>query len=317
MTSLRARAVFAAFALSVLATAPAQAGIFSHGKKPAAAKGVNADALVAQVRQAVAEERYYDAERLITEGVVAGAKDARLTVLEGDVDMARGRWGDALEAFRRAMTDPGDHSGAIAGEGVSLSALGRSGEAVPVLEKAVAEEPASWRAWNALAGEYDNRHDWVKAEAAYDHAVTDSNGAAIVLNNRGYSRMLQNRLDDAVTDFVDALKKKPDLAAARTNLRLALALKGDYDRAISGGSPAETAAMLNNAGFAAAMRGDYDKAEVLLDEAMKAKGEFYATASENMKVVQALKARSLSAGQDASAGKISARKGDTPADAPH
>ncbi len=145
------------------------------------------------------------------------------------------------------------------------------------MQRAVTEDPSAWRAWNALAGEYDNRREWTQAGAAYDHAFTDSSGAAVVLSNRGYSRLLQGRVDEGVADFVDALKKKPDFAEARTNLRLGLAMKGDYTRAVSGGSPQDQgSALLNNAGFAAALRGDYAQAEDLLDQAMKAKGEYYA-----------------------------------------
>ena len=63
-----------------------------------------------------------------------------------------------------------------------------------------------------------------------------SGGAAQVLNNRGYSRLLQHRRDEAIADLVAALRKRPDMAEARTNLRLALAMGGDYERAVSGAS---------------------------------------------------------------------------------
>ena len=113
-----------------------------------------------------------------------------------------------------------------------------------------------------------------------------------MLNNRGYSRLLQHQRDLAVADFVAALRKKPDLAEARTNLRLALAMGGDYDRAIAGGTASEQAALLNNAGFAATMRGDYTSAEQLLNKALALKSEYYTVASDNLKIVRALSARS-------------------------
>jgi Flp pilus assembly protein TadD len=53
--------------------------------------------------------------------------------------------------------------------------------------------------------------------------------------------------------------------------------------------------LLNNAGFAAAMRGDYANAEALLDRAIKAKGEYYAKASENLRIVQTLAAEAKKA----------------------
>ena len=45
------------------------------------------------------------------------------------------------------------------------------------------------------------------------------------------------------------------------------------------------------AGFAAGMRGDYAKAEELLNRALKVKTEYYARASENLKIVRALAAQ--------------------------
>ena len=45
---------------------------------------------------------------------------------------------------------------------------------------------------------------------------------------------------------------------------------------------------------AAGMRGDYAEAEDLLGRAIQAKGDFYARAAENLKIVRALAARSSS-----------------------
>ena len=140
------------------------------------------------------------------------------------------------------------------------------------------------------------RRDWIHAEAAYDHAINESDSNALVLNNRGYSRLLQGRFDEARLDFVAALEKKPDLAAARTNLRLALAMKGEYDRATAAGAQDDQAALLNNAGFAAMMRGDYVAAEDLFTRAMAAKGVYYARASENLAIAKTLAARQKEGG---------------------
>jgi Flp pilus assembly protein TadD len=178
---------------------------------------------------------------------------------------------------------------------VALSILGRSEEALSTLKEAVAADPSAWRAWNALGREYDSRGQWALAGAAYEHGLAASDGAAIVLNNRGYSHLLQRQREAAVSDLVAALAKKPDLAEARTNLRLALAMGGDYDRAIAGGGTDDKASLLNNAGFAAAMRGDYAKAEDFLRRAQQARGENYPRASENLKIVQALAARAQGA----------------------
>ncbi|HWE48056.1 MAG TPA: tetratricopeptide repeat protein [Caulobacteraceae bacterium] len=292
MTGKRIAFVLAA-AAALLCASSAQAGIFGKhdAKKPAGSD----DAAVKQIQQAIDEQRYLDAGRMLDQVILAGGKDPRLTLLAGDLDLVHSRWGDALADFKRGETAPDGIGQAYQGEGIALSALGRSDEAVAMLQKAVAQDPSAWRAWDALGVEFDNQKQWTEAEAAYDHAMIDSGSSPIVLNNRGYSRLLQHRADEAVADFVAALKKKPDFAEARTNLRLAIAMKGDYTRATAGGEPSEQAALLNNAGFAAAMRGDYAQAEDLLDQAMRAKGEYYARAADNMKVVEGLKAQDKAA----------------------
>ncbi|MDP3852247.1 tetratricopeptide repeat protein [Phenylobacterium sp.] len=277
-----------AVAVLTMAASASNAGILSRAAKPAPTVS---DAAVAEIQRAIDEQRLLDAGRYLDETQLAGVKDARLLMLGGDLNLARGRYNAALASYRAAEGDVGVRARALQGQGVALSLLGRSAEAMITLQRAVAEDPKAWRAWNALGREYDNRTQWAEAGAAYEQALSASGGAALVYNNRGYSRLLQNRRDEAVADLVAALQKRPDLVEARTNLRLALALRGDYDRAVAGGTPDDQAALLNNAGFAAGMRGDYAKAEDLLGRALTLKSEYYGRASENLKVVRALAAQ--------------------------
>lgn len=243
---------------------------------------------VAEIQRAIDEERYLDAGNMLDQALLASGGDARLVLLAGRLGLARGRYADALTSFKSVESDPKLRASAREGEGIALSLLGRSSEAIVALQDAVAQDPGAWRAWNALGTEYDRKHDWTQAQAAYDHALSDSDGAALVLNNRGFSLLLQNRVDDAIQEFVTALQKKPDFASARNNLRLAIAMKGDYDRAVSGAGAGDRAAVLNNAGFAAMLRGDYTQAEYLLGLAMKAKGEYYARAAANLETTHSL-----------------------------
>ena len=292
---MKASALLAAASLAALlaAASPSQAGFLGLGHKPAApitAAGVT-DAQIALIQRALDEQRYVDAAALLDQASTAGVKDARLTLLGGDLDLARGRTDEALAVFKSVETDPATKARALQGQGIALAEAGKRDEAVAMLERAVAEDPSAWRAWNALGGQYDARRDWPRAEAAYDHAMSDSDGDARVLNNRGYSLLLQKRTDEATKDFVAALERQPDLAAARTNLRLAMALQGQYDRAVAGGTATEHAALLNNVGYIAMLKGDYPKAEELFAQAMSAKGVFYAKASANLELARNLAAR--------------------------
>jgi Flp pilus assembly protein TadD len=264
----------------LLGSGGAQAALFGHHKPEPGSQLSDSDAT--NIQRMIEEQRYVDAAQLLNEAVVVGVHDPRLSLLIGKLELARGHAESALVQFKEVETTTTVRAAALEGEGIALSSLGRSEDAMNILKEAVAQDPSAWRAWNALAAEYDNRHDWAQAAEAYDHAMADSNGSAIVLNNRGYSRMLQNRLDDATADFVAALARRPDLAAARSNLRFVLAIKGQYQRATTGGDLDDQAAILNNAGFAAIVRGDYVQAEQLLNGAIAARGQFYDRASANL-----------------------------------
>jgi Flp pilus assembly protein TadD len=79
-------------------------------------------------------------------------------------------------------------------------------------------------------------------------------------------------------------------------------MKGEYGRALEGADPADQAAVLNNVGFAAMLRGDYAKAKDLFDQAIKAKGTYYALAASNLAAAHDLEAGSSGKPQDAHAG---------------
>jgi Flp pilus assembly protein TadD len=266
--------------------------------KPPNAKQVLADQTVVDIERAIDEKRFLDASTLIDMTVLSGSKDPRLGLLAAKVDLGRGRYDQALQEFRKAQTTPLTRGGALEGEGLALCLSGREGEAVPVLKKTVAEFPKSWRAWNALGGAYDDQHKWAEADDAYAHALAESDAPAMVINNRGYSYLLRNRLDEATADFVEALRQRPDLEVARTNLRLAMAMKGEYARATAGAQKGSEAAILNNAGFAALVRGDYGQAETLLQQAMARKGEYYDLAAANLELVRETKARRAAESHD-------------------
>ncbi len=277
-----------ALSFAPLARAGAQAGPAPHGPSAAAT-----DAGVAMIRDAISEMRFMDAERLLDEAAVSGVKDDRVTLLAGELELARHQLKLALAAFddlesRAKTVAPATLNQARTDRGITLSLLGRSDDAVRVLTVATQSDPTQWRAWNALGSEYDARRAWDKAEAAYARAMEASNGAALVLNNRGYSRLLQKRYDESAADLVAALNQRPDFPEARANLRIVLAMKGDFAHATQGGGDQDQATLLNNAGFAAAMQGDYARAEDLLTRAMKLRGSYFERAGENLKMVSGL-----------------------------
>lgn len=286
----------AAASVLLLAAAPAQArGLFGlHAKDKPAAVAVadtGADAAVAATQQALDEQRYSDAGQLLDRALAGGMTDPRLVLLTGELYLARDRYEDAVTSFTAARATPALFARASAGLGIAQSGLGRSPQAIQALREAAAADPTQWRAWNALGVEYDRQKNWTQAEAAYAEALKAPNAGAMVYNNRGYSRMLQGRYAEASADFVTALDRDPGFAVARTNLRLALAVRGEYDRATAASGAEDRAAVLNNAGFAALMRGDLAEAKDLFQQAIAARGKFYGKAQENLELAESLTAQ--------------------------
>ena len=292
---VRMKLVLAAGALMLAAT-PAQAGLFGLGskdKKPAqtTASAGREEAYVREIRRAIDEQRHSDAGKLLDRAFAAGMSDPRLMVLTGELHLARGQNEDALASFSSVQITPELAAQAATGKGIALSRLGRSPEAIQALRQAVAQDPAAWRAWNALGVEYDRQKNWQQADLAYAEALKSPHAGAMVYNNRGYSRLLQGRQQEASADFVAALDRDPAFAVARTNLRLALAVRGEYERATTVSGAEDKAAILNNAGFAALMRGDLLQAESLFTQAIAARCRAYARAQENLELTRGLMAR--------------------------
>ncbi len=283
-----------ALALTAATAAPAF-NPFGHKSGPGAhtvAPQDNAVTLADQVRQALDERRYVDASDMLEKARVENLHSPRLTVLDGELLLARGQMPAALTTFRSVAADPVEKARAMEGEGLALSLMGKSDDALAALKQATVLDKTLWRAWNGLGREYDMRKDWKLSQAAYAQAMAAPGAnTAIVLNNRGYSHLLQKQNELAIADFVAALDKDPALAAARTNLRLAMAIEGHYDRAATTGVGDDRAAVLNNVGLAAAIRGDYDEASKLLNEAIEAKGAYYERATDNLQLTKQLQAR--------------------------
>lgn len=263
-------------ALSPMSAAPALAD----------ASGATAGT-VANVQRALDEGRYLDAGRMLDGAILGGGDDPRLMLLTGELALARGAYSDALARFRRVEGIEAVRARALEGEGLVLSIQGQPDAAIAALNAAVALDPNSWRSWNGLGAEYDRRRDWQKADMAYANALAHSARSPQILNNRGFSYLSRGEPDKAIADFVAALDARPDMQVARNNLRLAIAMKGDYRRAVAGISR-DPAADLNNAGFAAILRGDYAHARSLLGEAIKARNEYYALAAANLQMVNTL-----------------------------
>ena len=75
--------------------APSQsiAGQPSKDKQAAIEQGIS------EIRTAIDEKRFFDAEALLDQAAIDGVKDDRLPVLSGDLDLAKGQPAEAYRHF--------------------------------------------------------------------------------------------------------------------------------------------------------------------------------------------------------------------------
>jgi len=239
--------------------------------------------------RALADERYKDSEQLIERILAAEPEHARARLVQAELRFAAGEREAAAERFAALVEEPSVAAQALQGRGLCLVLLGKPQLGFDLLVEALDKDPSLWRAWNGLGYYYDTQGEWEKATEAYSKAIAANSTSAVVYNNRGYSRLMQRRMEEAVADFNRALELDPGFTVAQDNLRLALAWSGKYVHAMSGADQRNLGKILNNIGYVALLRGDYKNAEAYLNRAMEVDPAYNAVASRNLAYLKHLK----------------------------
>jgi Flp pilus assembly protein TadD len=232
--------------------------------------------------RALSESRHRDAGRLIERVLLSEPENWEAQLLLAELHLASGDPQRADAVFETLVDKAGVGGRALQGHGIALTLLGDMDEGVESLQRAVAQDSGLWRAWNALGYHHDTNRDWAAAGDSYGKALEGNPNSALIYNNRGFSRLMQKRLEEAVADFDRALRIDPESEVARENLRLALAWQGKYVHAMTGVSNRDMPRILNNIGYIALMRGDYGNAEAYLLRAMEADPRYNETAARNL-----------------------------------
>ena len=254
----------------------------------AAAGALDGEALTLEfIDKAIADGRLKSAGDLILR---AGARfpGPEVSLRQAELMLAADSLAEAATAFQALETDPVVGARALAGRGIAAIRAGHPDAADALLADAVARDPALARAWSARAVLADRRHDWPAAERFYAAALQAAPESPEVLNNRGYSRLLQGRHAEAEADFDTALKLKPDLKQAQTNLKLAKAMQGRYAEAFTSSNRDELARDLNTIGVAAMLRGDHRIAESYFARAIDMNSRYDKTASANLAYLKSI-----------------------------
>ena len=245
--------------------------------------------VVVVAEQAIEKGRYADAKLLLERVLLSDPGNLRARLAMAEIQLAFRNLEAAHKAFAALAEIPEVAARAQQGRGIALLLLGRDGEALQALQQAVDQDPALWRAWNALGSLHDRGGDWGQSGDAYDRALALNADSAMLYNNRGFSYLLRRDPEAAIADFDKALQLDPKMDAARENLRLAFAWTGQYERALLGVSRKDIGRAFNNIGFVALLRGDLPVAESYLLRSMEADARFNKVANKNLEYLRSLK----------------------------
>jgi len=199
------------------------------------------------------------------------------------LDLAEGRPAKALTGLQVLAAQQPEDAVALEGAGLASARIGRD-DAADYLKRCLAADSRRWRAWNALAVIADRARDWVASAAAYRHGLAASADNAAILNNMGYSLMMQARAAEAVDVLQHAFRIAPFDRTIENNLIVARAMQGDRPD-VQALEPSRAAHLLNNAGYGFWLRGDTNTARSMFDAAVRASPTDYAIARENLKLV--------------------------------
>lgn len=190
-----------------------------------------------------------------------------------------------------AATESGaENARLLQGRGFVALRQGDTELAVRLLEQSVDRDPGQWRAWAGLGRAYGRLGRSRQARAAFARAEDAAPIRALVINDIGMLHLEENDPAAALEAFQRALAVDPDNAMANANARIARAMLGDYEAAVSGARPEELPDVLNNVGYIAIVNGDFEVADRLLRRAVEISPVYHEPASANLELLaQAMK----------------------------
>ena len=240
-----------------------------------------------EAAHAIDAGRLDQARAMIANAVAAGATGAPVERLLAELAFQSGRDAEALARFEALLA--ANPKNLLLAERAGIAALktGETTRAAGYLERAIAWQGASWRAWNAWGVVADRRGDWATADGAFAEAANRSPDQAEIYNNMGWSKMLRGDWADALSHLLRAAQLDPRSPRITDNLELArAAVAEDLPKRLAGESDKDWAARLNDAGVVARLRGDHARAIAAFSRAIEARDLWYERAANNLRLAQ-------------------------------
>lgn len=242
----------------------------------------------ALIGQAIEGGRLMQARTMLANRIMAErngeSSSAELDILSAQLALAERRDNQALAAFhdlnQRGITD----CRVPAGLGLSLMRQQKAGEALHHLHAATKACPNDWRTWNALGVALDLDLDWRGSAEAYEAAFQLTDNRATIMNNYGFSLLLQRRFAEAGRLFAAAARAEPGNQRYANNADIARAMAGE-PLARAGRDHTDRQAWarrLNNAGYASLLAGRTDEAKAYFSRSLHSSDNYFQRASANL-----------------------------------
>jgi tetratricopeptide (TPR) repeat protein len=144
----------------------------------------------------------------------------------------KGRFADAVPAWRRALDMNPDDDRAQTSLGAALASTGRPGDAIPHFERAVAANPDYDDAWSGLGAALMATGRVAESVPRYEKALEINPENVEALSNLGAALARTGRLSEAIVRLERAVLLDPEYLGARANLGGALLQRGESGQAI-------------------------------------------------------------------------------------
>jgi Flp pilus assembly protein TadD len=150
--------------------------------------------------------------------------------------------------------------------------------------KAIALNPARWKAHAYLGIIYDIKGNYIRAILEHKGALALNPNVPEIYNNLGVSYSQLGKHDQAIQYFQKAIKHGADKSQVYNNLGLLLTKKEEFPKALEAFHQGETdAKAYNNVGVTMLNAGYVSEAIGCFERALEAQGNFYKKANDNLK----------------------------------
>lgn len=153
----------------------------------------------------------------------------------------QGLWGDAAQAFQRAIGVDPDYAPSYFELADLSQTLGQADAAIKLYLKTVNLDSGNIEAFRRLGGLLFARQNWVGAEHCFTRVIDsghidgDLESLLEVMNKLGVALIKQDKLDAAVAIFNRILEHAPDVAEMHSNLTYIFERQGRLEEALAAG----------------------------------------------------------------------------------